>query len=634
MILAAGYGTRMGVLSRCLPKPLLPLWNRSLLARHMDRLADWGVRDILVNVHHGADQMIREVISQRPAGCRLTLSFEPDILGTGGAIRKAQWFLDDHPFWLINADIVAILDPRPLLRAFCRERTIAALWMTAERGPRTVRVIDGRVTNFADPAPGTEGTRTFCGLHLLSKSILDWLPESGPASIIDAYVKAMRSGWHITATEIPYSLWIDAGTPNHYVEAHRMVAPYFMPRAPRADHSVAPTARVGRGAQLSRCVVMDQATIEPRAIVRDAIVGPRTKVRGRVTGLAVPAQPMLNRTQTNMLRQYGLHPETATLLEWPERGSARSFARIMDATRAVILMRYDPKRRENVYYTRQARFLLRCGWPVPSILGESRSECWALIEDLGDADLTSLIRPEIPNTSREYRSRKGKGVSAEWPLQNPSRSRKLYARILERVAELHGPLSDAIRDSRTPIMPPFDQTLYRYERALFTTHYLCGRLHINETRARPISRDLYRVAHPLQSAPRVLIHRDLQSSNIYWVDNDPAFIDFQGMRLGPAAYDLASLLCDPYVALPREMRDELLEQYRSLATPGDTFITEYRYACAQRLVQAIGAYARMGAIPGCERFLQHIPAALRLLNESLSDLDGLEALKEVVLNPP
>ncbi len=85
MILAAGYGTRMHPLSQDMPKAVMPLWNRSLLARNMDLLRGWGLRDILINAHHGADHVIREACSLSRAGLRITVSHEPEILATSAA---------------------------------------------------------------------------------------------------------------------------------------------------------------------------------------------------------------------------------------------------------------------------------------------------------------------------------------------------------------------------------------------------------------------------------------------------------------------------------------------------------------------------------------------------------------------
>ena len=273
-------------------------------------------------------------------------------------------------------------------------------------------------------------------------------------------------------------------------------------------------------------------------------------------------------------------------------------------------MRYDPARTENTYYVAQAHFLRRQDWPVPDVLYAPRTESWAILEDVGDDSLLERINAKFP-------SKEGMGTFID-----------IYRTILDRVLDLHARVTRAFRRSRVSAMSPFGPKLYRYERELFTGHYLRDLLNLDETVIAKINRELQRVARQLAHTQPVLLHRDLQSSNIFFQRSEPVFIDFQGMRLGPAAYDLASLLCDPYVALSRDVREELLDYYAQRARGGTFTVERYRYACVQRLCQAIGAYARMSALPGCERFRDHIPAALRLLNEALQELPGLSCMKK------
>ncbi len=728
MILAAGYGTRMRPLSDDLPKAIMPLWNRSLLARNVDLLRGWGVHDILVNAHHRADQVIREAIALSDATCRITCSHEPEILGTGGALRRAEWFFDEQPFWLINADVVALLNPAPLLRRFRQSRPLAALWMHDTLGPRTVEVAGGRVRNFQSKTPRTQWTQTFCGLHLVSPRILDYLPESGFASIITAYERAMGKGQRVEAVTVPEAYWADVGTPERYLQAHWDTAHSSFILEGRASarpghaeacpsnvrsypgHStntcLSPTARVHPSATLRNCVTWDDAEITAGARVEDAVIGRGARIERRVSGVAVRYPLGLSDREIHALRrQLGgarfcvpgpdhksgkqelAPPFTVNLL--PARGSARSFIRIfaeppddgscraksrhlgqvekdgdpstslppspkrlrrtgrsarddraqtaVAATNSIMLMRYDPARTENSYYVRQARFLRRQEWPVPEVLYASKTEPWAILEDVGDDSLLDRMTQSYPSSLRyavtkaAQRRRTPKHFVQDGEFDT-SQLLVLYRTILDRVLDLHGRVTRAFRRSRVPSMPPFGPALYRYERDLFEDHYLRGCLHLDESVITRINRELQRVARTMTRTQPVLLHRDLQSSNIFFRGDEPVFIDFQGMRLGPAAYDLASLLCDPYVALSREAREELLDYYAQRAG-ADTFTVEsYRYACVQRLCQAIGAYARLSVLPGCERFREHIPTALRLLNEALGELPDLRSLKAIVVS--
>jgi aminoglycoside/choline kinase family phosphotransferase len=136
---------------------------------------------------------------------------------------------------------------------------------------------------------------------------------------------------------------------------------------------------------------------------------------------------------------------------------------------------------------------------------------------------------------------------------------------------------------------------------------------------------LARTAQLLLDAPRVVVHRDFQSSNVLCRRGRIALIDFQGMRPGPAAYDLASLLCDPYVQLTPAVRPRLLARYAALCpAQGESVKALFAWAAVQRLAQALGAYGRLAGL-GHRQFVAFIaPAAVTL--EEMAAACGLPAL--------
>jgi aminoglycoside/choline kinase family phosphotransferase len=147
---------------------------------------------------------------------------------------------------------------------------------------------------------------------------------------------------------------------------------------------------------------------------------------------------------------------------------------------------------------------------------------------------------------------------------------------------------------------------------------------------------LREIAARLAAEPRCLVHRDFQSQNVMIRDGQPAFIDFQGLRPGLAQYDLASLLLDPYVRLPAAERDALFARYLSVAGVENPTLFRALYSlCAmQRLMQALGAYGKLGHADGRARFLEHIPAAKALLSEVLAEIPGLEKLAALLAGLP
>ena len=109
MILAAGYGTRLQPYSDHTPKPLFSIAGRPLLDVIIDQLQKAGCKAVIINTHH-LHQKIEAFLATRKYSLEVYTRYEPQILGTGGAIKNVTDFWDDQPFMVINADIVADID--------------------------------------------------------------------------------------------------------------------------------------------------------------------------------------------------------------------------------------------------------------------------------------------------------------------------------------------------------------------------------------------------------------------------------------------------------------------------------------------------------------------------------------------
>ena len=554
-ILAAGLGTRLRPLTQETPKPMLPFWDRPMLAHTLERLADWGVREVLINLHHAPGPLVAYLASQPFPSLRVSAVFEPVILGTGGALRNAAWFLD-QPFWLVNADVAADLDPAPLIRAWQRPRPLAACWLTFDAGPRTVRCSRGFIRDFHDPR---RGTATFCGLQILDARILPFIAPEGFDTLIAAYQRAQRKGHRIAGVWVPGSFWADIGTPAQYLQAHRDFA-----------------ARNG----------------------------------GSDRSFPLPAAAVLTPREQRGLRQAHLLPESplAPIEVLPPRGSAREFFRlpIRDPryytiykyhTPSVLLVRWSPQRPENRLHARHTRFLESIGIPVPRLLLDAPRHRLLVFEDLGGETLQSQL-PTLP----------------------PPAIRRLYLRILDITLRLHLHGWPAARQQGLRLMPGFNAELYAWEQAYIIDNVLRCRPGLSETTLAAVANELQSVARRLATSPQALIHRDWQSSNIHFRGTQPVMIDYQGMRRGPAAYDLASLLCDPYADLDEPLQRSLLRTYTRRHPQGREIEDAFLPAAVQRLCQALGAYAVLSRKPGLEFFRRHVPAATRQLQRVLKRL--------------
>ena len=138
MLLCAGRGERMRPLSESCPKPLLPLNGKPLLVRSLDRLEEFGVGEVVVNLHH-LGEMIRAYLAPRPAPA-LVFSEEKELLDTGGGVAKALSHFGNEAFYVINGDILwgeGKASSLGALAAFWREGEMDALLLLQPREKAT-----------------------------------------------------------------------------------------------------------------------------------------------------------------------------------------------------------------------------------------------------------------------------------------------------------------------------------------------------------------------------------------------------------------------------------------------------------------------------------------------------------------
>ena len=112
MILAAGLGTRLKPFTDHHPKALAMVNDKSLLQRNVEYLMSYGITEIIVNVHHFADQIIETINENKGWGANITISDEThEVLETGGGLlHAAHYFEDEENWWVMNADILTNLD--------------------------------------------------------------------------------------------------------------------------------------------------------------------------------------------------------------------------------------------------------------------------------------------------------------------------------------------------------------------------------------------------------------------------------------------------------------------------------------------------------------------------------------------
>jgi len=284
--------------------------------------------------------------------------------------------------------------------------------------------------------------------------------------------------------------------------------------------------------------------------------------------------------------------------------SGRAISRVTYNYQSIIAIEYDDSRADNAQFVPLALQLTQAGISVPQIISHTDKDgCgYCLVQDLGSQTLLKSLEKiqQLDDSALESVA-----------IIN------LYQSAIDTIAKLHQ-LPEATIDAAL-LQPSFDYDLYRWEQSYFIEHYGAS---VGLTEAQQQAwlnqPELTELAEFLAQQPRILIHRDCQSENIMLHQGQAYLIDFQGMRLGLAEYDWASLIYDPYVAsklsqqTQQALQDYLVEQHQ--------LDTDLFQACIlQRLMQATGAYAKLSkqGLTNYQPYIQPTLQQLKALNESL-----------------
>lgn len=235
MIFAAGLGTRLKPFTESHPKALAPVNGKPLLQRNIEYLLRYGVRDIIVNVHHFADQVVSFLERNDGFGASIEVSHEePAPLETGGGLVKASWFLEQAagPFLVMNADILTDLDLTAIYRDHLTHRPIATLAVTRRRSSRVLLFDDRMVlSGWQNLSSGErrisrEGEAplhpfAFTCVHVIEPAMLAQIRQQGVFSIIETYLDLARST-EIRGFDHDGDRVVDVGRPESILEAERL----------------------------------------------------------------------------------------------------------------------------------------------------------------------------------------------------------------------------------------------------------------------------------------------------------------------------------------------------------------------------------------------------------------------------
>lgn len=278
MILAAGFGTRLRPVTYTLPKPMVPVCNRPLLAWAIEPLLAAGVTELVINLHHLPDAIEAFVKDTYGNECDVEFSRETEILGTGGGVRRVRGFLEPAgEFILVNADTIQRAPYEELRKRRREKRALAAL--SLRQPPPNDRFtpvyLDGGViTGFGE---GTGEPLMFSGTHVIGSEIFALIPDKEFSGIVDeVYMPAMKGGIALVAGVKESGPWFDVGNAKRLIQACNGIL----------DLTLRGELPLARGSAVQDTSIVDTTARVSGTIERSSI-GARSSVAGTVRDSAV-----------------------------------------------------------------------------------------------------------------------------------------------------------------------------------------------------------------------------------------------------------------------------------------------------------------------------------------------------------
>jgi NDP-sugar pyrophosphorylase family protein len=234
MILAAGLGTRLRPLTDDRPKALVEIAGRTLLEIALSRLRTFGVREVIINVHHRAEMIVEYLKKNNNFGLGIEISREEILLDTGGGLKKAAYFFlgdsGEHPFIVHNVDVISTIDLTKMVRFHIESQALATLAVQDRESSRFL-LFDQRLqlrgrtpareTKVEAAGSAKEQGLAFCGIHVISPRFLSLMIEEGVFSIISVYLRLASEGEKIVGYRADEYYWRDLGKPENVEKAAR-----------------------------------------------------------------------------------------------------------------------------------------------------------------------------------------------------------------------------------------------------------------------------------------------------------------------------------------------------------------------------------------------------------------------------
>jgi NDP-sugar pyrophosphorylase family protein len=636
-ILAAGLGERLRQITYHIPKPLIPVLGKPVLQYVLENISTLPFDKIGMNLHYKKD-IVEKWITRHSLMEKVTLFNEKEILGTGGALKNAEGFLCEKTFLVYNSDILSDISLEKLIGHHLISKNLVTL--AVHDYPKfNSLVVDEKgflkyIQKGKNQSLDAVQRLAFTGISVYEPGFLKFLSE-GASSVVDAWMDAVSAGYKIGIFDVSGCYWNDVGTPSAYA-----YSVFNILRAEGEMVYVHPSIRGCSNVDIQGYVVIEEGCeLQTGVSLKNCILLPGCYVdknAGAIHELPLQYGDNVEMSFDNCIIGPGFKIDlnVSEITELSEEdgkqligtgGSDRTYCRMRDVNKTVVFMQCksdDPDFERHVEYT---RFFLKHTVPVPELISIEFDRSQAVFEDVGDISLYSYLKCPLDNTETE----------------------DIYKRVIDALILIHTIPADNVTQC-----PLLQERIFDYEYFLWETDYFMKRFvedirNIEIKKNPELEREFHRLAVKADSFPKTVIHRDFQSQNIMIMKGRKVrIIDYQGARIGPHAYDVASILWDPYHRLDEKVRERLLYYYvnqikNKIISPtpssvkrgggdfqikentdkkfyGDSFKDSLLPCRLQRHMQALGAYGFLSTVKEKKYFLKYVPEGLRLLKEDIS----------------
>ncbi len=307
VILAGGLGTRLRPLTLDTPKPIVPIFDRPFLYHQIELIRQVPeIDEVILSLNYKPDRIKARIGDGDEVGLTVRYMVEPKPLGTGGAIKFACAGIEETVL-VFNGDVLTGIDLQAVVEKHFQRRATATIVLTSVSDPGTYGLVEtdeqGNVRRFIEkPELNQISSDTInAGVYVLEPHTFDRIPEGVPWSIERQYFPTLTERSETFIAHVDPGYWLDIGTVDNYVLAHRDL---MAQRCPGGPFSGLDTDAIYRSGQ---CLVEDGAQLlgpgflgSGTVIESGARVGPRSVIGPgcRVTSGAIVEDSIIWRDTT------------------------------------------------------------------------------------------------------------------------------------------------------------------------------------------------------------------------------------------------------------------------------------------------------------------------------------------------